>query len=61
MLHKPHCAACPTRLACPCALNRDFRAGKRSLTVFCGNCAFSHNISADSTSSGDLDSQELPP
>jgi hypothetical protein len=29
--------------------------------VFCGNCAILHNISADSASSRDLDSQELPP
>jgi hypothetical protein len=47
--------------AAPSARNLDRRTGKPSLTVFCGICAFSHNISADSASSRDLDSQELPP
>jgi hypothetical protein len=51
----------PKALAPPASLNRDLRAGKQSLTVFCCNQALSHNISASGTSSGDLDSQELPP
>jgi hypothetical protein len=43
MHHKSNCADCQ---ALPSALNRNLRAGKPSLTVFCCNQALSHNISA---------------
>jgi hypothetical protein len=60
MRHKSNGAGCPAGGLAVDA-QRDLRAGKPSLTVFCGNCAILHNISADSASSRDLDSQELPP
>jgi hypothetical protein len=60
MRHKSNGAGCPAG-GLAVRAQRDLRAGKPSLTVFCGNCAILHNISADSASSRDLDSQELPP